>query len=152
MPKRLDLSGQTFGCIRVLEPTGRRDGSNIVYKCLCTACGKECYISTRSLRYSKSKSCGCLRPSHLGDNLGKIVQNAGISGGTNLSRIKSSKPQRNNRSGVRGVCWTGGQWEATIYFRGKRIRLYRGPSFDEAVEARLKGESERLNLASFENC
>lgn len=147
MPKRLDLTGNTYGYIKVISPTDRRDGSNVIYKCLCTACGKECYMSTRSLRSEKSKSCGCLHLSYLGDNVGQVVRNAGISDGTNLSRIRSSKPQQNNRSGVRGVCWTGGQWEATLYCKGKRIRLYRGPDFDAAVKARKQGEKDRLQHA-----
>lgn len=147
MPKRLDLTGQTYGYIKVIASTDLRDGSNVVYWCLCTACGKECYLSTRSLRSAKSKSCGCLRPSYLGDQIGKVAQNAGITNGTNLSRLRSSKPQRNNHSGVRGVCWTGGQWEATLYYKGQRIRLYRGPDFQAAVEARKQGEEDRLQNA-----
>lgn len=147
MPKRLDLTGQTYGYIKVIASTDLRDGSNVVYRCLCTACGKECYLSTRSLRSAKSKSCGCLRPSYFGDQIGKVAQNAGITNGTNLSRLRSSKPQRNNHSGVRGVCWTGGQWEATLYYKGQRIRLYRGPDFQAAVEARKQGEEDRLQNA-----
>lgn len=147
MPKRLDLTGNTYGYIKVIAPTDRRAGSNVVYKCLCTACGKECYLSTRSLRSAKTKSCGCLHPSYLGDRIGQVVRNAGITNGTNLSRLQSSKPQRNNRSGVRGVCWTGGQWEATLYYKGQRIRLYRGPDFQAAVKARKQGEQERLQNA-----
>ena len=105
-------------------------------------------MSTRSLRSAKSKSCGCLHPSYLGDKLGGIKDHAGITAGTNLSRIQSTRPQKNNRSGVRGVCWTGGQWEATLHFRGKRIRLYRGPSFEAAVQARKEGEEKRLHIAA----
>ena len=141
--RRLHLEGQTFGSIKVLEATDRRDGSNVVYRCLCTACGRECYMSTRSLRSARSKSCGCQRIRHLGDHVGQIKTHAGI-GDTNLARIQSSKPQRNNTSGVRGVCWTGGQWEATIWYQGKRTRLYRGPDFADAVRARKKAEAERL--------
>lgn len=148
MPKRLDLTGQTYGYIKVIAPTDLRDGSNVVYRCLCTACGHECYMSTRSLRSAKSKSCGCLRLSYLGGEVGQIVRHAGIANGTNQSRIKATKPQKNNRSGVRGVCWTGGMWEATLYYQGKRIRLYRGPSFEAAVDARKRGEESRLRLAS----
>lgn len=147
MPARLDLTGKTYGYIKVIAPTDLREGSNVVYKCLCTACGNECYMSTRSLRSAKSKSCGCLHLSYLGDNVGKVVQNAGIKNGTNLSKLRSSKPQRNNHSGVRGVCWTGGQWEATLYYQGQRIRLYRGSNFDAAVEARKQGEQQRLQHA-----
>ncbi len=147
MPKRLDLSGQTFGYIKVIEPTDRRDGSSVIYRCLCTACGKECYMSTRSLRSAKSKSCGCMRPSYLGDRLGHISDHVGHVNGTNLSRIQSDKPQRNNTSGARGVCWTDGLWEATLWYQGKRIRLYRGPDFDAAVKARKEGEKERLLLS-----
>ena len=146
MSRRLRLEGQTFGYIDVIEATDRRDGSNVVYRCLCRACGRECYMSTRSLRSAKSKSCGCLHTSRLGDHIGKIKENAGISD-TNLARIKSTKAQRNNTSGVRGVCFTDGAWEATLYFRGKRIRLYRGQSFEDAVLARKQGEEWRLKEA-----
>lgn len=147
MPRRLDLSGQTFGFIHVVAPTDRRDGSNIVYRCTCTACGNECFLSTRSLRSAKTKSCGCLRSTHLGDHLGKIVDHAGICD-TNSARIRSHRPQKNSTSGVRGVCWTGGQWEATLYYKRKRIRLYRGPDFEKAVQARKDGEALRLSMDS----
>lgn len=151
MPKRLDLTGQTYGYLQVLEPTDQRDGSNVVWRCLCTACGRECYLSTRSLRSGGSRSCGCMRPSYLGDRLGKIVEQAGI-GETNQARIRSTKPQKNNASGVRGVSrYNSSQWEATIYYKRRKMRLYLGPDFGAAVQARKAGEKWRLDQEAEKN-
>ena len=61
--KALDLIEQRFGRLTVVKPTKRRDGSNIIWLCLCD-CGNECFVSTGNLGRSVN-SCGCLfRESH----------------------------------------------------------------------------------------
>lgn len=55
--KRLNLVGQRFGRLVVIEEAPRYNG-HIHYKCLCD-CGTLTYVQTSNLR-GKTKSCGCL--------------------------------------------------------------------------------------------
>ena len=55
----IDLTGQTFGELIVLEKTAQRQDNSVVWKCLCS-CGKECYISSHNLRRGHTRSCGHL--------------------------------------------------------------------------------------------
>ena len=60
MPKRIDITGQTFGYLKVIEISEIRDNTNCrLWKCLCTACGRTCYISGGRLRNLERTSCGC---------------------------------------------------------------------------------------------
>lgn len=59
MPKKLDLTGQRFGRLVVIEPSENK-GKRTTWKCLCD-CRKECIVLTESLRSNKVNSCGCLR-------------------------------------------------------------------------------------------
>jgi len=54
-----NLAGQRFGRLIALEPTEKRSGENIVWRCLCV-CGNECFVSGNSLRTKNTQSCGCL--------------------------------------------------------------------------------------------
>ena len=60
MPKRLDLCGQQFGRLTVLNDTGNRDRSGfVVWLCRCE-CGRMHETNTGALRAGKVRSCGCL--------------------------------------------------------------------------------------------
>ena len=57
----VDLTGQRFGSLVAIEPTDRRRGSHIVWKCQCD-CGKATYVATGDLKRHDGKntvSCGC---------------------------------------------------------------------------------------------
>lgn len=148
MPRAHDLTGQRFGRLMVLQKTDRRDGSNIVYECRCD-CGKIVYASNRALRSGAVQSCGCLRREQSVHNFAMVSRSEklGQVDGTNLSRIASKKPQRNNTSGVRGVAPCSKGWVAYIYFRGQRYHLYSGPSKDKAILARKEAESHLFGRA-----
>lgn len=55
----IDITGQRFGRLIAIEPTNRRNGSNIVWKCKCD-CGKITYVNTVNIK-NTTKSCGCLK-------------------------------------------------------------------------------------------
>lgn len=57
--KRLDLKGQTFGKLTVLEISDKLDASGCrMWKCQC-ACGNITYASSSKLTMGAKKSCGC---------------------------------------------------------------------------------------------
>jgi hypothetical protein len=63
MSKRLDLTGQRFGRLTVLEELGTRrfasGQSTKMWRCLCT-CGRSAVVQQSSLTSGNTKSCGCL--------------------------------------------------------------------------------------------
>lgn len=60
MPSRIDLTGQTFGRLTVIEPAGRSKRGKLVWRCTC-ACGeREVTAATNDLRRGNTRSCGCL--------------------------------------------------------------------------------------------
>lgn len=56
--KILNLAGQTFGKLTVIDYNGVKAGHKL-WRCLC-ACGKETITTTGRLRCGRVNSCGCL--------------------------------------------------------------------------------------------
>ncbi len=136
-----DLSGRRFGKLTVLEQTDRRSGYSVVWKCKCD-CGNTTFVSARNLKSGGTVSCGCHRREMAVKNLAKDPRaNLGIVDKTNLSKIASGKPQRNSTTGVRGVTrLPDGRYEAYIHLKGKRFRIGRYSTLDEAHVEREKAE------------
>lgn len=64
--KQIDLRGQTFGFLKVLENVGNKpNDKHIFWKCFCDpklgGCGNSIETSSAHLRNGSTKSCGCLR-------------------------------------------------------------------------------------------
>lgn len=71
--KKIDLSGQKFGKLTVLETLYNYNGKNrATYKCKCE-CGNIVYISSNSIH--RQQSCGCSRriDSMFGQRFGKLI-------------------------------------------------------------------------------
>ena len=49
MPAKINLLGQTFGKLKVIEETKERKNNSVVWKCQCE-CGNIVYYSTKELR------------------------------------------------------------------------------------------------------
>lgn len=68
MTKKLDLTGQTFGILKVIEPDYEKEKTfnegkkkkKTFWKCLCS-CGNFTTVSTENLRAHHTTSCGCLK-------------------------------------------------------------------------------------------
>ncbi len=58
MSKLIDLTGQKFGRLTVLERAFTRKGQ-LFWKCECD-CGRVCIVQGSSLRGRRTRSCGCL--------------------------------------------------------------------------------------------
>lgn len=56
---KLNLVGQVFGRLTVLEKLESVPRRGVQYRCICE-CGKEALAFSNSLRQGKKKSCGCL--------------------------------------------------------------------------------------------
>lgn len=57
MAKKLNLTGQRFGKLLVLEP-GENAGTRTTWHCKCD-CGNEITVETQALRNAGKESCGC---------------------------------------------------------------------------------------------
>jgi hypothetical protein len=56
--KEYDISGKTFGFLKVLRRDGIAKDNHVLYRCLCV-CGKESVVSGSSLKKGEARSCGC---------------------------------------------------------------------------------------------
>lgn len=141
----IDLAGRRFGRLQVLEKLPRRVGSSAVWRCRCD-CGRVVDVPARNLLHRGTVSCGCQRRERSAANLsGDHARRLGQIEGTNVSKLRSERPQANNRSGFRGVSWHknphgGGAWLAVIYFRRTRYRLGFYATPEEASKAYLRAK------------
>lgn len=74
MGKYVDLTGQKFGKLTAIEPVGRNNRRNILWRCMCD-CGNEYVVSSHALSSGNTRSCGCYRSdcriAYAGDYVGK---------------------------------------------------------------------------------
>lgn len=57
--KKIDLTGQTFGRLTVLEEAGRHQNGYVIWLCQCS-CGEPAHVISSRLRNGTTRSCGCL--------------------------------------------------------------------------------------------
>ena len=99
---KIDLTGRVFGDITVIsENKERNKNGHITYKCRCE-CGVEKDILGSSLRYGKTRSCGCLQK--------KKARKHGMDGTPEYTawssmkqRCYNKKSDRYERYGGRGI-------------------------------------------------
>lgn len=58
MGKPLDLIGEKYGRLTVIEKLPERKNGNVMWRCRCE-CGNYDTVSTGELRYGRHTSCGC---------------------------------------------------------------------------------------------
>ena len=140
-----DITGQRFGRLVAICPTGKRGKWGIEWECVCD-CGNVALVTTNGLTRGHTKSCGCIKRDRGRMMVTEMTRklNAEIRvEGTDLKRI-SGLTQANNISGKTGVYWSSREqkWVASISFRGKRYTIGRFNDFDKAVRAREEAEEK----------
>lgn len=58
------MDGQKFARLTVVEPAGRNDGNEILWRCLCE-CGNQKNVTTYALKSGTVRSCGCIKREQL---------------------------------------------------------------------------------------
>ena len=58
MSKKINLVGQRFGKLTVIEEYGRTQAQTVLWKCICD-CGNETIVRGTCLRNGHTTSCGC---------------------------------------------------------------------------------------------
>lgn len=68
--KFIDLTGQRFGKLTVIETAGKKNNGGFIWKCKCD-CGREVIVQSANLRNKHTKSCGCFRAEWCKENCTK---------------------------------------------------------------------------------
>ena len=100
-PRALDLVGQKFGALTVLEKAGKTNTDQQKWKCVCK-CGKIVFPTTAHLRNGHTTSCGCLGLKHATE--AKITHGKT---GTPLYTVHQGMMNRCNNPKVKGFKWYG---------------------------------------------
>lgn len=131
-----DIRGQRFGRLLAVEPTERRKGNSVVWRCRCD-CGKETEISYNSLISGNTKSCGCLLLEH--ESPSKYMR---YIDGTCVENLEFRGLRKNNTSGYTGVTAYRGRWRAQITFKKKTYYLGQYEKIGDAVKVRKEAEEK----------
>ena len=144
-----DLTGQRFGRLTVLSYDGN-DGKNSYWLVKCD-CGKPSFKVQRSaLITGATTSCGCKNKEinskraidgKLNEQGLKKLKEESFIEGTSLKAL-TRKVNKSSKTGVKGVSFKKGKYEASIKFKGKPIYLGRFETLEEAKQARLDAEQE----------
>ena len=104
--KLIDMTGQTFGRLRVVGQADASGGSQARWRCVCD-CGAEAVARGDSLRSGHTTSCGCERARH-----GRLTSDRNIrhgATGTPLYIVWFGMVARCERPASRSYCNYGGR-------------------------------------------
>ena len=150
--KRLNLIGERFGNLTVIDRATVQDRKNYKWLCLCD-CGKRKEIRATSLTkaFQPTRSCGCIHRERvrtigsktIPQNMAKQVE-TNMQYHTNFQVIGTQTPPKNNTSGHKGISWDADRkmWIAYINVHNKRVFLGRYAKLDAAVDARQRAEEK----------
>jgi hypothetical protein len=143
MNNRTDITGQKFGnltAVKKLRKRVREKCPTWLFLCDCDNYVKYPYDNVVYSNHKGRQSCGCLRKKFYKGNK-KFLGVTNIKG-TCIERIKSKKPNKNSKSGIRGVFWdkTKKMWHAKIAFKRKEYDLGRYKLKSDAVKKRREAE------------
>lgn len=73
MPAKINLVGERFNKLLVLEESKQRKSNRVTWLCQCD-CGNTTLVTTKNLREGITQSCGCLKKKNLiGQKFGKLT-------------------------------------------------------------------------------
>ncbi|MCL2285760.1 MAG: hypothetical protein FWC32_05275 [Firmicutes bacterium] len=145
-----DLTGRKFGRLLVIESPRKVDyRKRRVWKCLCD-CGTELEVVTDALVSKGTKSCGCLQTdvNKARMELIKEIRNENILVyDTTIAGITPNPNRKvHSNTGVLGVTFTQGKYNARISFQKKAYHLGSFNTLEEAAKARKEAE-QKMHVA-----
>jgi hypothetical protein len=140
---RKDITGQKFGkltAIKKLKKQIRERCPTWLFLCECGNYVKYPYDNVVFSNHKGRQSCGCLRKKYY-ENKKDFIGVTNVDG-TCVERIKSKKPNKNSKSGIKGVFWDKSKklWTAKIMFKKKAYNLGRFKLKKDAVKKRQEAE------------
>ena len=135
--RKLDITGNRYGKLVALYPTGKTEESgSMLWRCRCD-CGNEVDVSVSSLNKGNNKSCGCLKKEYQ-----KLVHDRlHLIDGTCIEWLDGRKSRSDNTSGFRGVFRKkSGKYSVSIGFKKKIYYIGTFEEYSDAVDARLRAE------------
>lgn len=108
---RIDLTNKKFGLLTAIEPTDKRSGSCVVWKCKCD-CGNISYVASSDLTHLKVISCGCIKQSYGEKIISNILQENKIP----YKKEYSFSDLKSNKGGIL-------RYDFAIFKNGNLIRL-----------------------------
>ena len=140
----LDLTGRSFGSLKVLKKAGGRKSCerSFLWECQCS-CGNVVEIPANELTKGLHTSCGCQRVERL-KAANRYVD------GTSLRMVYSDKVRRDNTSGYAGIYRKNNQWAARIQYKGKRYYLGTFEKLEDAVSVRKEAEEKIREICTEE--
>lgn len=142
--KSPDLTGQTFGKLKVLGRSDKRNPRGArttpMWECECE-CGAITYKATDVLKNPDLSMCSSCAAKYAAENAREC---AGFVEGTQLAKIRDMKPNAANTSGYRGIYYEPkfDRWRAQIIFHRKRYYLGTYKKLEDAVKARQRAEED----------
>lgn len=136
-----DLTGRAYPHFKVLKYIGMKSSRSNQWLCECE-CGKRFIATSTDIQCSKVVSCGCFEEEKA-EVSGAVIQcHSILADGTNLTKIAKKSPNKNNKSGTKGIYQDRcGTWYAKIVLRGVEHRI-RCTSQLQAIYKRKELEME----------
>ena len=140
MSKFIDLTGQRFGRLTVIERAKSGSSGRARWLCKCD-CGNQIVTDALDLRRGTTRSCGCICKEIMLSALKKNIEtNArGFVCGT-CAALLNGTIRKDNTTGIRGVRIERGKFRAEICFKGKRYNVGIYATLEEAAAARKEAE------------
>ncbi len=137
----LDLTGQQYPHFRVVRYGGMGKHKSRLWVCKCE-CGKTFIATSSDIHQHKVSSCGCVHEEKEKITKPILQCHCIMADGTNLTKIAEKKPDKNNRSGTRGIYQDRcGTWHDKTVLRGVEHRI-RCTSKLQAIYRRKELEME----------
>lgn len=136
----INLIGQRFGMLVVIEYTEERLGRNVKWLCKCD-CGKETTVAGSNLKRGNVASCGRLGLT----KFKTFIENDTIEKGTRITTLKPDRLiRKDNKSGVTGVCWNKkiNAWTVQLVYKGERVFYKNFANKQDAINARKEAEDK----------
>ena len=129
--KHINLTGQTFGVLSVIQRVGVDNSGNVLYLCHCNLCGADKEFPATTIR-KNPKGCGCQQYNTDKMKALSIKANAKtIVNGSRISGVFSAKATSRSSTGIRGIFKVKGKFRASIQVAKERVTQ----DFDTIEEA-----------------
>ena len=128
-----DIAGMTFGYLKAILPTDKRDRGDIVWICECK-CGKIVELPATRLLTGNTLSCGCIHKEQF-YRINRYIDNTSL-----RQALDDSVESTRSMSGYVGVTRKRDKWQAYITYKGRHYSLGAYSDVQDAVKARMRAK------------